>query len=99
MPRERRRTRRRRNRDAVAQREPQTSDAVVGTEVTRVARPWWRPTVGVVTALCLGIYLGTLFASFDPGLVIATWIGVIGAGIGAGRLSRTWMTQRRDRKR
>ncbi len=62
-------------------------------------RPWWRPTVGVVTALCLGIWLGATLTQVG-GIVetIALWFGVLGAGLGAGRLSRTWMQRRRERR-
>lgn len=105
MPRTRARSRRRRQRNPTPP-APTTSDvpatdlAAANTQLTRVQRPWWRPSIGTLAALCLGIYLGTLAADIGTAAeVAATWIGVIGAGLGAGKLSRRWMIERRTRDR
>ncbi len=91
MPRRRRR-RRRRGGSAQAS---QPASPEVAVELTPRRR--WRPSAGVVLALCLGIWIGLAFADGTTAAQIVLWIAVIGAGLAGGRILRRWMQGRRSR--
>lgn len=98
MPRERRR-RRERKRDQPAQSRTPAPPPLDAVQPARASR-FRFPSASVIFALCIGIWLGLLFGDL-PGTVptIFLWISVIGAGLSAGRLLRTWLINRQSRPR
>ncbi len=88
MPRQRRRRRRPRSR-----RGPQGAlrRAAPGLEL----RPWWRPTVGIVLAFSVGLWLGALLAFSETVGAVAFLAGALGMGMGLSRLLTGRLRERR----
>ena len=94
MPRERKRRRDRRRDQPVHTLAP--APPALEAEPARGRR---LPSAAVLFALCIGLWLGLLVGDL-PGTVptIFLWISVIGAGLAAGRLLRTWLLNRQARR-
>ena len=69
-------------------------------ERAETRRRWWLPTAGIVTAMGLGIWIGSAFTAVGGAVEqAALWIGVLMAGLGGGRLFRRSLQRRRDQQR
>jgi hypothetical protein len=51
-----------------------------------VGRPWWLPTLGIVTAFFAGLWLGGTLSLSDTATSVALIGGAIGTGVGFARL-------------
>ena len=98
MPRQR--PRRRRHRAPATASQARAAADHPQMERVETRRRWWLPTAGIVTAMGLGIWIGSAFTAVG-GVAeqAALWIGVLMAGLGGGRLFRRSLQRRRDRER
>ena len=101
MPRQRRRRRSPASSPAPAGTSTANTDASPGT-----LRPWWKPTLGIVFAFSLGLWLGGTASVADVASGVALIAGAIGIAVTSARLLRNRlyenrlraMRERRDRE-
>ena len=103
MPRQRRRRRRPTPGSHPAPTGASTNSAGISPSIVS---PWWKPTLGIVFAFSLGLWLGGTASVADFASGVALIVGAIGVAIAAARLLRNRlyenrlraMCERRDRE-
>ncbi len=58
-------------------------------------RPWWKPTLGIVLAFSLGLWLGGVLSVADSATAVALVGGAIGVGLSGARLFRLRLYRQR----
>lgn len=89
MPRQRRRRRR------ASATLPPRADSQSNSTVEQVVRPWWKPTLGIVLAFSLGLWLGGVLSVTDSATAVALVGGAIGVGLSGARLFRLRLYRQR----
>ena len=90
MPRQRRRRRR-----AGATTPPRADPLSSSASVAQVVRPWWKPTLGIVLAFSLGLWLGGVLSVADSATAVALVGGAVGVGLSGARLFRLRLYRQR----
>ena len=93
MPRQRRR---RRRPPTNAPSAGSVSPAARGSD-SNIIRPWWKPTLGIVFAFSLGLWLGGTASVADVASGVALAGGAIGVAITSARVLRNRLYQNRLR--
>lgn len=89
MPRQRRRRRR------ASATPPPPADSQSSSTVAQVVRPWWKPTLGIVLAFSLGLWLGGVLSVADSATAVALVGGAVGVGLSGARLFRLRLYRQR----
>ena len=99
MPRQRRRRRRPQSRVSASTVGAPLNGAISSDarSVNDVIRPWWKPTLGVVFAFSLGLWLGGTASVADAASSVALAVGALGVAIASARLLRNRLYSNRLR--